>query len=169
MSPFVTRGMGLVALRDVEAGEEILINYDGSGFLRDKMKPWFQRLKRDAWGEIADAIFEEKKVTSGSNNPSRESKILTGSHIVKEKVSPSSMSHMAIEGSHITGHLDGTGMFDPSNSKSQGSFKAMEFDFPNYARFLVLFSLCALVLRLYSSRLRSKIILELESTRKKEL
>eukprot|EP00978_Attheya_sp_CCMP212_P043650 scaffold288580_cov32-Attheya_sp.AAC.1 len=51
--------MGLVALRDVEAGEEILINYDGSGFLRDKMKPWFQLLKRDAWGEIADAIFDQ--------------------------------------------------------------------------------------------------------------
>jgi hypothetical protein len=170
-SPFVTRGMGIVALRDVEAGEEILINYDGSGFLRDKRKPWFQRLKRDAWGEITDAIFEEKNVASGSNDLSRESKTLTEFHIpvVKEKVSPSNMPDMATKRNQVKGHLDGTGMFDPSNSKSQGTFKAMEFDFLNYARFLVLFALCALVLRLYSSRLRSKIIRELESSQKKEL
>jgi hypothetical protein len=169
-SLFVLNGMGLVALRDVEAGEEILINYDRSGFLSDNTTPWFYRLKRDAWGEINDAIFEKKKVTSGSNNLSRKRNISSGFHTSKEKVPPStSRSNMGIERSQVTGELDGAGMVDPSYSKSQGIFKGTEFDFTKYARFLVLFSLCAFVFRFYLSRLRSKIILESDRSRRKEL
>eukprot|EP00978_Attheya_sp_CCMP212_P043121 scaffold275695_cov50-Attheya_sp.AAC.1 len=51
---------GVVALRDVDAGEEIVVNYDvlkeGIGFVEDYENPWFFEAKRMAWGYINDHV-----------------------------------------------------------------------------------------------------------------
>jgi len=62
-APFDFSGDGVVALRDVEAGEEIAVNYDvlkdGIGFLNDYESPWFFKAKRNAWGYINDHVGVE--------------------------------------------------------------------------------------------------------------